>query len=197
MSQNIHDRVSSYALGVLDRDDWVQFEEHLGAGCPPCQAELDLDRESIARLASAFEIDPPPGLRERVLGRARQAARFSGADFQKGILFQEAGLLISRSGEMDWKQLAPGVSYKPLFRDEKRKYHTSLVRMGAGATYPSHRHSDVEELFMISGDFHLAGLSMGPGDYCRAEPGTMHGVTHTDSGCVFLLCASELNQVMA
>ena len=84
MSQNIHDLVSSYGLGVLDRDDWVQFEEHLGAGCPPCQAELDLDRESIARLASAFEIDPPPGLRERVLGGRARRHDFPGLTFRKG-----------------------------------------------------------------------------------------------------------------
>ena len=189
--QNIHDLVSPYALGILDDGDRAAFEKHLAAGCAPCQDGLRRDRESLAGLSAAAATGPPANLRQRLLGRARQAPRFP------GVLYQQEGLLISSSAEMDWKPLAPGVSYKPLFRDQRRKYLTSVVRMDPGASYPGHRHVDVEELFMISGDFHVAGMAMGPGDYCRAEPHTLHGMTYSESGCVFLLCASERNEVIA
>ena len=72
-----------------------------------------------------------------------------------------------------------------------------LVRMGAGARYPSHRHKDVEELFMLSGDFHVADTTMGPGDYCRGETGSMHGETYTESGAMFLLMTSQANELLA
>jgi anti-sigma factor ChrR (cupin superfamily) len=183
--------VSSYALGVLADAERVLFEEHLAQGCAPCEAELRLDQTTAGCLLSTVAQDPPADLRQKVLGRARSAPRFP------GVLFQEAGLLISRSSEMDWKPLAPGIAFKPLFVDAERRYHTSLVRMDAGAKYPGHRHRDTEEVFMISGDFHVAGQVIGPGDYCRAELDTVHGRTYSESGCVFLLCASELNEVMA
>jgi len=92
--------------------------------------------------------------------------------------------------------MAPGISYKPLYEDLARKYSTSLVRMNAGAHYPSHRHSEIEELFLLSGDLHVEGQIMHSGDYCRADPGTIHGETFTDRGCLFLLLASQENEVL-
>lgn len=34
------------------------------------------------------------------------------------------------------------------------------------------------------------------GDYCRADSGTIHGETFTETGCLFLLLASQDNQVV-
>src|SRR5437870_3850419 len=36
---------------------------------------------------------------------------------------------------------------------------------------------------------------MRSGDYCRADSGTIHGETFSDSGCLFLLSASPQNEV--
>jgi hypothetical protein len=35
---------------------------------------------------------------------------------------------------------------------------------------------------------------MRPGDYCRADSGTIHGETFTDDGCLFLVMASPENR---
>jgi hypothetical protein len=60
--------------------------------------------------------------------------------------------------------------------------------MDAGAHYPSHRHSEIEELFVLSGDLHVEGQIMGSGDYCRADSATIHGETFTDSvACSYCL----------
>jgi len=69
--------------------------------------------------------------------------------------------------------------------------------MDAGAHYPSHRHKEIEELFVLSGDLHVEGEIMQAGDYCRADARTLHGETFTDSGCTFLLRASPDNEVLA
>jgi anti-sigma factor ChrR (cupin superfamily) len=84
---------------------------------------------------------------------------------------------------------------KPLFEDRDRNYNTSLVRMDAGAHYPSHHHAAIEEMFLLSGDLHLEGQVMRAGDYCRADRGSIHGETFTDDGCLFLLMASPENQI--
>ena len=190
-NQNIHDLVPSYALGLLGESDRTEFERHLASGCPPCQAELGLDNETTVRLAEAVETAPPDGLRERLLARVRQSPQ------SPGLLLNQQGILISRSSEMDWKQLAPGVSHKPLFRDKSRHYRTSLVRMDPGAQLAKHRHPEAEEVFLISGDFQFAGMTMGAGDYCRAEANSVHEVASTINGCLFLLSASDRNEVIA
>jgi len=71
------------------------------------------------------------------------------------------------------------------------------LRIDPGTVYPSHRHSDVEELFLLEGDLLVEGLRMGPGDYCRAEPNSLHGQVRTDSGALFLVLASNANEIVA
>ena len=69
--------------------------------------------------------------------------------------------------------------------------------MDAGCRYPSHRHTQVEELFLLSGDLHIEDQVMYAGDYCRADLGSVHDQSFTEGGCVFLLMASPDNQLLA
>ena len=58
------------ALRVLEGDELSSFEQH-AAGCARCRSILDRDRQTLARLSlAAPEMDPSPGLKERLLQRA-------------------------------------------------------------------------------------------------------------------------------
>lgn len=149
------------------------------------------DEQVHAALGCATPAEPPARLRERLLKRVESSPR------TPGVLLNQDGLLIASSDRMAWITLAPGIDYKEIHVDAARKYSTMLVRMEAGARYPSHRHNDVEELFLISGDLHVAGETMRSGDYCRAERETVHDETFSEGGCVFLLKASQENEVVA
>ena len=105
-------------------------------------------------------------------------------------------MLIARSDEFAWQPDCLGIFLKTLYQDETRKHHTSLVRMEAGAHYPSHSHAAIEELFMLSGDLHVESQVMRAGDYCRADSGSIHGETFSDTGCLFLMMASQENQII-
>jgi len=37
----------------------------------------------------------------------------------------------------------------------------------------------------VGGDLVLEGQNMKPGDYCRAETGSIHSESYTESGCLF------------
>jgi anti-sigma factor ChrR (cupin superfamily) len=190
-SSDIHELVSLYALNALDSLEQAAFKEHLRKGCANCEADL----RSFTRIADAIgtsvTASPTPQPRERLRSQLTRSSR------TPGVLFEQSGLLISRSAELAWRAMTPGITYKPLYEDSVRKHHTSLVRMDAGAHYPSHRHAEIEELFVLSGDLHVEGQIMRSGDYCRAESGTIHEETFTDSGCLFLLSASQENEVLA
>jgi quercetin dioxygenase-like cupin family protein len=156
-----------------------------------------VDEEMFPFLAS-----PPLALRARLLERiaGRGAAEGEPSTTAAGdpVLFNEGGLLISRSTIVPWiPGNVAGVHVKPLFVDAARNYTTALVRMEPGTVYPSHRHNDVEELFLLEGALLVEGLRMGPGDYCRAEPNSLHGQVSTDSGALFLVLASNANEIVA
>jgi quercetin dioxygenase-like cupin family protein len=191
LSNAIHDLAPYYALGGLDGQEKSQFEEHLRQGCEICSAQLLSLRHVSIAIGSSVPADPPSKLRERLLARIEQTPRIPGR------VFDQNGLIIARSEEIAWKAIAPGVAYKPLYRDKARNYDTALVRMDAGAHYPSHRHAQVEELFVLSGDLHVEEQVMYAGDYCRANLDSVHQQSFSEGGCVFLMMASPENQILA
>ena len=73
---------------------------------------------------------------------------------------------------MTWEPAPlPGIFSKPLFNDVNRQYVTQIVRMDPGTTYPSHRHSQVEELYLLEGDLLVEGQKMGPGERAGLQLG--------------------------
>jgi anti-sigma factor ChrR (cupin superfamily) len=181
----------SYALGALDADEEAAFEKHLRLGCPACEAELRAFEDVAAELGQAVAQEPPADLRQRLLSKLAAAPRVPGTVYEKG------GVVVFRPDEMAWRNLLPGIQIKLLSNEPDRRYSTTLVRMDPGTRYPRHRHADVEEIFLLSGDLHLGDDAMRPGDYCRAEAGSIHGETYSVSGCVFLLRASRADQLLA
>lgn len=112
------------------------------------------------------------------------------------IVLDHPGLLIARTETMNWQaQRVPGCWAKPLLVEPQCKIATSLVRMDPGTHFPAHRHGGPEEVFVLEGDLVLEGQKMKPGDYCHAETGTIHSESYTESGCLFLLKASQLDEI--
>jgi anti-sigma factor RsiW len=67
----IHELTAAYALDALDEREEREYEEHL-ARCSECRAELASLTEAATGLAYGVESQaPPPGLRDRILERAR------------------------------------------------------------------------------------------------------------------------------
>jgi anti-sigma factor ChrR (cupin superfamily) len=185
---DLHELAAMYALGSLDARERELFEQHLYE-CDDCAGDV-LSLSQVADLiGESVSAVPPEQLRKRLL------SRIGGSPRVPGIVMEQGGLLIARSAELAWQPLATGIYLKPLFEDRDRNYNTSLVRMDAGAHYPSHHHAAIEEMFLLSGDLHLEGQVMRAGDYCRADRGSIHGETFTDDGCLFLLMASPENQI--
>jgi anti-sigma factor ChrR (cupin superfamily) len=183
-----------FALGELSLEDRASFERHLDAGCPECQSQLCALGGVMARLA--VDVSWPPPL-DRLLdhGCDEQAAIKTG---EHGVLLRKAGLLITRSEVLPWETAAiPGVLSKSLFVDTERKYSTSLVRMEPRTIYPSHRHNDIEEVFVLEGELTIEGVHMVAGDFCRSEPGSIHGATSTESGALLLVFASQQDESLS
>jgi DNA-binding NarL/FixJ family response regulator len=132
------------------------------------------------------------GLRPAIVNEAATRAQVP-----TEILLDHNGLFIARSEGMQWGAIdISGCQKKILFVDDREKSVTSIVRMQAGTQFPPHRHGGVEEVFILQGDLVVEGQPMKPGDYCRAEPATTHRESFTESGCIFLLKASQQDEIL-
>lgn len=177
-----------YALGHLQGAERAAFEAALPDPAGAGAAHLQRFQSVVAALAWGTPTAPPPGLRARLLERARQECPPPPA---AGPITLAPGVLLVLADQLDWQQTPiAGLRYKPLFIDRQRRYASSLVSMAPGITYPRHRHTQPEELFLLSGDIQVGGYRLHPGDYCRAEAGTVHEAIRTETGCLFIALAS-------
>jgi anti-sigma-K factor RskA len=80
-----------YVLGVLEPEQAAEIDEHLGNRCEHCLARLKEAGAVSSAMAAVVDVqEPPSGLRERVLGIVRSAAR--PAKRSRGWLYAVAGL---------------------------------------------------------------------------------------------------------
>jgi quercetin dioxygenase-like cupin family protein len=177
------------ALGLLDDTEKQTFDSLLAEQEEARAALIRFERTAPMLTALAPEKQPPSALRECLL---RQV---SGSGLQQAEMNIAPGLLLVFAEHMDWQETGvPGVRVKTLYVDKIRNYASNLVSMTAGSIYPRHRHADLEELFMLSGDIRLSGHRLKFGDYCRAEPGTIHEEVVATSDCMFIALASLHNE---
>jgi mannose-6-phosphate isomerase-like protein (cupin superfamily) len=189
--RDVHNQVTLYAIGALPADEAREFETHLG-GCELCRNEL----ESFARVSDEVAVAtagaPPPSLRGRVIERIADDRLAGGRLALDGDAMQ-----FVRSGAIPWERGAiPGVEFKLLHRDPDRACSTKIVRLAPGIVFPSHRHGGVEELFVIQGEALISGVLMRAGDYCRAEPGTVHIDISTRTGVLFFGVSSDRDEAL-
>ncbi len=64
-----HTLAGPYALDALGDADRARFERHL-SGCPSCAQESRGLQEATSRLADTLAVQPPDGMRERVMAAA-------------------------------------------------------------------------------------------------------------------------------
>jgi hypothetical protein len=187
------DRTALYVVGKLGVEEAREFEAHLKQGCEVCAAEVKAFSLVADELAAAvLPLRPSAKLRERVLDKiAREVRAGNSATIgQNGMHFMLSNL-------MPWEGTSiKGIETKVLFRDAANGMVTALVRMAPGARYPHHRHAEVEESYVLEGDVTISRVEMKPGDYCRAEPGSVHTGISTRGGCQSITIASERNELL-
>jgi anti-sigma factor ChrR (cupin superfamily) len=87
----------------------------------------------------------------------------------------------------DWQETgAPGFWLKPIFKDSQTGVSTALMKIDPGAYTPDHAHDQLEEIYVLDGDFYDAEHSYGPGHYCQRAIGAMHEAG-SKGGCTMLL----------
>jgi anti-sigma factor ChrR (cupin superfamily) len=184
-ASDTHDReypklVLLYALQVLPSSEVSGVGGHIAA-CPACRQELETVRPIIESLA-AWPTDllrPSASLWDRL---AQRIAAETGQE--------PASLAPGRPWEPEWQEAAPGISVQLLATDTEKHRISMLVRLAPATEYPAHRHAGVEELHLLQGELMIGDRRLYPGDYNRAEPGTVDHRVWSETGCTCVLITS-------
>ena len=197
-SNEILEQVSLYVLGALEGEALDTFEKRVAEGCATCRAVEEFQNVANQLGSSVKPVQPPPELRERLLGRIRSEGQ--GNNGSDTLVSQakeaEAGLTFVRASDELWQEVMPGISLKPLFVDTAQGRTTALIRMAPGVRYAAHRHTAPEEFYCLEGTCFTGGQLLHPGDYHRAETGTIHYETSTEDGCLVLVIFAPDNEIL-
>ncbi len=190
-NREIQELSASHALGVLDLKDTNNFEKVLKGEDKYALGELQRFRDVVNQLGFGVNsLIPPSKLKKRLFQNVKVA--------KKSIHRKEEkkGFLYVHSKEGNWEEVVKGVRVKNLFVDDGRNYSTVLVQMSAGAIFPSHKHKETEECYIISGDLHMGGKVFNTGDYIRAETDSIHKGIFSKNGCTLLVMSSLQNEML-
>ena len=173
------ERVYPYVLRTLSEDEMAQVESHL-TECEQCRYELETLQPIVASFVS-WPTTPqsPPALWWRL---ARHVA--------SNAVPLPGPRLPPTFTQPDWKEVGPGVSCRLLSTDIEYQRVSMLVKLSPGATYPSHTHAGVEELYLLDGTLMIDDRVLNPGDYNRAEAGTSDYRVWSETGCTCVLITS-------
>ena len=190
----MRDLAALYALGSLTQHEARSFEEHLGDGCEGCTKELGGFDSVVTNLAfGGAPAEPSPGLYKRL---QKLTAEYGQVAHEMMKARPSRSFMSVRASDREWHEISEGIQVEQLFVDPVSGLHTSLVKMSAGTRLPAHRHRGVEQFFILEGNCIVNGELLGPGDYHRAESGSIHEMTYTELGTMFLLVAPESWEVL-
>lgn len=178
-----------HALGLLEPEDREELERLLLE--EPSVGELTATYADVASLlawTSRME-SPPPSAKQRLIQRLSTPSPAPAS----------GGFTSMRADEGSWTPLPfPGVSARRLHLDIERGVVTTLIRMAPGAHYPRHRHVGVEECYVLEGEVRVGqDLVFRTGDYQRAGSGSIHDVQWTEAGCLLLIIASTMDELIS
>ena len=172
--------VPLYALRALPSAEACLLQTHL-KDCPHCQREL----ESLRSVVEAFVSWPVDILRPSGSMWDQLQNRIGGE-----TLGESAPPVSRWCQDPEWEDVAPGISCKLLATDTVRDRVSMLVRLAPGASYPPHRHTGVEELFLLYGELWIEDRRLYPGDYNRGEAGATDKHVWSETGCTCILITS-------
>lgn len=178
--------VALYALNVLSSNEIADFEDHL-SNCAECLREIETLRDTI----NSFTSWPTDVLRPPESLWTRLSQRISDESGGESVLSPTR-----LPTKPQWKEVAHGILCKVLAVDAKASRVTMLVRLAPGTDYPPHRHAGVEELHLLHGELLIDDTRYYPGDYIRAEAGSVDHRVWSETGCTCILSTSTQDEII-
>jgi ChrR Cupin-like domain len=179
-----------YVLGLLSEPEQDWLEQQL-AECPELTEELAQYELAVAAIPYTAPVMPMAvDLKDRLFDRLKLEPQQSQPKDTPTLKTISSAFLTVRSQDIQWQpHSVAGVEIAIFYTNLIKREIVGLFRAEAGMLYPIHRHSGIEEIYMLSGDLVIEDEVYGPGDYIHSQPESVHG-PHTISGCTFFFRTS-------
>jgi anti-sigma factor ChrR (cupin superfamily) len=181
--ERMQELAALHAVGALDGADLREWQQFLvdGGGQAKAASAAFADVAALVAVAAAEPRSPRPELRARLLDAVQASSQPA----------PEQPFTFIRQSDEGWKALpVPGAYIKLLSVDHTRRSAVLLGKLEPGTHYPAHYHKDAEDIYVLSGDLHIAGETLYAGDFHRAAAGTSHPINHSEHGCTILAVLS-------
>ncbi len=186
------ERAALHALGALDGAEHVAFERLLedeGAAAQTARTDLASFQRVASKIGAVVPpVTPPAALKAKLMARIQHE--------RQGTPESPEGFTFIRSAEGTWVEPLPGMKIKVLYVDPTTQRTTAICKFAPGYRLAPHRHTQMEELFVLEGGCVCEGVALFPGDYHRSDANSVHGETSTDDGCTLLLMFSPNNEAV-
>jgi anti-sigma factor ChrR (cupin superfamily) len=96
----------------------------------------------------------------------------------------------------DWRPGARPGELIRTFVNDPRGYRTMLMKIEPGPIGTLHAHDEIEQIYVMDGDFYDDDASYGMGDFVLRMPGTMHRAG-SKNGCTMLIVYAPLVEAHA
>ena len=73
--------------------------------------------------------------------------------------------------------------------DDPRGYRTMLMKIAPGPLGVMHAHAEIEQIYVMDGDFFDDDASYGPGDFVLRMPGAIHRAGSKNGGTMLIVYA--------
>jgi len=189
ITEQQEEQAALFALGLLGEEERRHFAEAVRADRQLRELLWSLQRTADKLALATPAATPPPTLKDKVLKRIAitQAVPAAADRPSFGVAGAPGFLFHGGADPSGWKQLpVRGAWIKLLSLERGRGYAVLLGRLEPGMRYPAHTHAGPEELLVLSGDLHIGGLTLGPGDFHHSDAGTSHEDNHSVEGCTLL-----------
>jgi len=99
--------------------------------------------------------------------------------------------------QLDWEATEfPGVMKKTLWRDENSGAFTALFRLEPGARLPCHRHTGVEQTYVLEGSLVDEHGECTAGNYVWRSAGSVHEA-YSPEGCLSIAIFQQPNEFIS
>jgi quercetin dioxygenase-like cupin family protein len=194
-----------YALGILGEAERQWVEQQI-ADNPELAAELA--QYQVAVTAMPYGVDFLPSIDTMQVVKGKLFDRLNldplalnldplapAAPSPSAATSSFVPFFAQRSDALQWESVGiPKVEIATLYHDATKREKTGLLRAAPDMHYPPHQHGGVEEIYMLSGDLTLEGVTYYAGDYIRSAAGSHHAAAYSAGGCMFFFRSSVDDQ---
>jgi ChrR Cupin-like domain len=179
-----------YALELLN-DDERQWVEQQILACPDLAIELTEYQTAVTAIPYGVESLPTADRMQEVKGKLCDRLDLTLSAVEPEPISNFVPFLALRSAQLKWRSgRIPKVEVAILHIDPVQRERVGLLRAEPDMAYPPHRHGGTEEIYMLSGDLTLEGITYYAGDYIRSAPGSTHSPASSAGGCMFFFRSS-------